>query len=1296
MLSHFSVKRPYTVIVGIALVIILGIVSFQNMTADLLPSMNLPYAVVITTYPGASPEEVELAVSKPVEASMASISNISNISSVSSENMSMVICEFEQSANMDSVTIEMRESLDQISTYWADSITNPMIMKLNPDMLPIMVASVDKEELTSKQITNLVEGSIVPEIESIEGVASVSATGYIEETIQVIIDQEKIDSLNKKIKKSLDNSFAEASEEMKKSQQELEEGKEELEAGKEEMAAQLAQAEDQLTSSQLEMLRGELEINKQLAEISQKEKELIAGEKEIATKEIELQKAKTELEIQKTQLAVFIEQLTLLQTSMEELEEQISDGSTAETELEQQLEVVYYTLSSMGINPEELSEALQEARDSEEKIIAAEKGIEAGLLEISSGKSELASGKEAIAKGKDRLEKAREEIVSGQKPVSEALEELNKKQTIASIDMSIASSQLNTGEKELSNAKTTLEEQKDSAYEKASLDNVISSDMVKGILAAQNFNMPAGYVTEEGIDYLVRVGDKIEDEEALENLIIMDMDMDGIKPIQLSDIAQVITTDNSKDVYAVVNGNPAVMISLEKQTGFSTGEVSDKIKAKFDRLMDQDSDLNITPLMDQGVYIDLIVNSVIQNMLLGGLFAIIVLFLFLKDLKLTFVVACSIPISLITAIVLMYFSGITINIISLSGLALGVGMLVDNSIVVIENIYRLRSEGMPSRKAAVEGARQVSGAILASTLTTVCVFLPIVFTEGITRQLFVDMGLTIAYSLFASLLISLTLVPMMGSGLLKNTKEKNNKWFDKVKAVYGAGLEIALRFKPIVLILAVILLALSVVGAMSNGTSFMPSMESTQATVTLTPPKDATLEETASISEEAMSRILEIDDVETVGAMAGGSGGLDFSGGSSESAVTMYLILKEDKELSGAQLNKLILEKTADLKAELTVNTESMDMSALGGSGISVVVKGKDLDKLQEIASEVEKIVESVKGTIEVSDGLEETTPEFRIIVNKEKASKYNLTVAQVFQDINTKVKEASSATTINTDTKDYDVYVLNKKDQELKREDLEKAKITITEKDGNEKEISLAKVVDFVEIDGPTSINRDAQERYQTVSAAVDDNYNIGLVGNEIEKKLQDYDTPEGYSVVMSGENETINDAIGQVVLMLLLAVAFMYLIMVAQFQSLLSPFIIMFTVPLAFTGGFFGLFFSNNEISVIAMIGFVMLSGIIVNNGIVLVDYINHLRKGGMNKKSAIVTAGKTRLRPIIMTSFTTILGLSTLAFGLGMGADMIQPMAIVTIGGLIYGTLLTLFVIPCIYDVFNRNKSMVEEDI
>ena len=915
----------------------------------------------------------------------------------------------------------------------------------------------------------------------------------------------------------------------------------------------------------------------------------------------------------------------------------------------------------------------------------AQTTISIGEMQITSAESQLEASEKQLESGEKQIESGQEQIDSGWEQIRDGEKQLEE-----------SAQQLKDALKEIADSEEELEEARENAYNQADMNGILTVDTVKSLLAAQNFSMPAGYVTEEGIDYLVRVGDKPEDIETLKKMPLMNTEMDGVDVITLEDVADVFMTDNSADIYTNVNGTPGIMLTIQKQTGYSTGDVSDSILDKFEELKTENENLILITLMDQGIYIDLVMDSIINNVLFGALLAVLILILFLKDWRPTAVVACSIPISIITAIVCMYFSGITLNVISLSGLALGVGMLVDNSIVVIENIYRLRNEGYSAKEAAIKGAGEVAGAIMASTLTTVCVFLPIVFTEGITRQLFVDMGLTIAYSLLASLLVALTVVPAMGSGMLAKAKpKKEGRFFDGMMKVYEKMLALALRWKPVVLILVVVLLVVSTLAAFSRGTAFMPEMDSTQITMSLTMPKDTPLTETAEVTDAVVEKVAEMEEVTDIGAMVSTSSMSMIMGGgnSATNATTIYVSLDENKKRDNVEIAAEISDNIADIleknQAEVEIETSSMDMSALGGSGISIMVKGRELDTMQEIAKDIAAILETVEGTAEVSDGLEESTGELRILVDRNKAIEHGFTVAQVFQQIQTKLSDATSATTLETEIKEYDVYVKNASDMELTRNLVKNLELDRTKQDGTREKVKLSDIATFENTESLNSINRSKQTRYISVTAAIADGYNVGLVSTDVEKALETYEMPTGYSYEMSGENETITDAMNQVYLMLLLAIIFMYLIMVAQFQSLLSPFIIMFTIPLAFTGGFLGLWVSGSEVSVIALIGFVMLAGIIVNNGIVLVDYINQLRADGMEKKEAIMTAGRTRIRPVMMTALTTILALSTMAFSNDMGADMSKPMSIVTIGGLVYGTLLTLVVIPCIYDIFVREK-------
>ena len=1269
MLSRFSVKRPYTVIVSVVLILILGFVSFDKMTVDLLPDMNLPYAMVMTTYTGASPEEVETTVTKPVEQAMATISNIKNVSSSSRENASTVILEFEQTANMDSATIEMRESLDQISSYWPDAVGSPIIMKLNPSMMPIMIPAISVDGKEPAESSRIIEKEVLPEIESLEGVASVSTFGDIEETIRITIKEAKVSNVDSSVQNQLDKKFAEATDALNQAKAQVENGKSQLEEGKNEAAGQMADAEEKLAQGNAELTQGQMEVNAKLSEIDVAEAALEQASAAIDASEQSLNQQKQELEE--------------LNAGREQLEAEYAQvlQAIAESGETEELLLAQNTLAAKLALLEHYDESMA--------------AIEQGLAQVAEGRQTIEGKRAELSQGKEMLLQVQEQLKAGTLSLAQARAQLSTAQLEAALQMSEASTQLAVGETEIKSKEEELKSAKEQAKASANVKAMLTADTIQSLLAAQNFNMPAGYVKEDGIEYLIRVGDKFSSQEELKGLVLVDME--GISPIKLSEVADIERVGNSGETYAKLNGENGILLQVQKQTGYSTGEVTDRVLERFEQIKKDNQDIHVVVLMNQGIYIDMIIGSVLQNLIFGAVLAILILLLFLKDIRPTFVIACSIPISILTAVVLMYFSGVTMNVISLSGLALGVGMLVDNSIVVIENIYRMRNEGHASAKeAAIKGAQQVAGAIMASTLTTVCVFLPIVFTDGIARQLFVDMGLTIAYSLLASLVVALTLVPMMSAGLLRKTEQKESAFFVHLKNGYAFLLEKALRFKVLVLAGALALFALSGVLAMSRGTAFMPDMQSTEISMSITTPDGTSLQDTAEAADKFTKELQKIKDIGDVGGMAM-SGGMMGGGQSVSNQIEFYALLSEKRTMSDDKLQKAIEKIAKDENLELDLSMSNMDMSALGSSGISLQIKGRELDKLQKIAKEVAAIVQDVKGTKNVSDGMEKTTEEMRVAVDKGKAVSHNLTVAQVYQELAKKLKEPASMTSLDTDTVSIDIVVAEQKNQDLTREEIKNMKLDITRQDGTKEQVALKDIASFEEGSGLQSISRDAQSRYISVSAEVDEDDNIGLVSGRVEKALKGYELPEGYTMEMKGEDETINETMTELLKMLGLAVVFMYLIMVAQFQSLRSPFIVMFTVPLAFTGGLLGLWMTKSPVSVIAMVGFVMLSGIIVNNGIVFIDYTNQLTLAGMEQKEALLEAGRTRLRPIIMTALTTILGLSTMAVGFGSGADMVQPMAIVTIGGLIYGTVLTLFVVPCIYALFHKKeKARLREGI
>ena len=1235
MLSKFSVKKPLTVFVAVIIVLVLGVVSYTSMTPDLLPNMDFPYVIIMTTYPGASPEKVEEKVTKPIEQAVSTVENFSQVTSSSNDNYSMVMLELEDDANMDSAMLDIREKLDIASADWDDAVGEPSLLKINPNVLPVMVAAVDIKNMELEELSAFLEDDIIPKLEGVEGVAGVNASGLLESKINVFLKSEKIDKVNENLKNAVAENFDSG-------MKQISDGKAKINSTKSELTAQLA------------------ELNAQLPTLKQTKEQLTT-----------LQTTVTGLETTEAQLESTISQLTELNGTVTELETAMSllpPGTPQYEQAAAALAQIDSQLSSMGLSRGEIGSALSEAQSGYEQTSAGLAQIDTQLSAMGIARGDISSKLAEIDSGIAQMESGIPTIES----------------TLTQLDTSLA--ELEEKEKELIKTKTETVDGTD-------VSKQLTMDSVSKILTAQNFSMPAGYVAEDGVNYLVRVGDKLSGEEELEGLVLFDMGLDGIDPIKLTDVADVVVTDNSAEIYAKINGNDGVVLSFTKQSNAATADVSVNLAERFEKLSEDYEGLQFTPLMDQGDYIELIVDSVVNNLLWGAVLAVVILLIFLKDIRPTLLVALSIPVSLIFAIVLMYFSGVTLNMISLSGLAVGVGMLVDNSVVVIENIYRLRNKGVPAVKAAVAGARQVAGAVTASTLTTVCVFLPIVFVQGITRQLFTDMALTIGYSLLASLIVALTLVPAVSSGLLKNIKPKNHRLFDKALKLYEKGIRWSLGHRAAVIILVIVLLVGSIAAALSRGFIFMPEMESAQITATLQMPEDTKLEDTVAASDAVIEEIQQIDGVETVGAML--SSGSLMSGGSSDSTnVSMYILLSENAKISGAEvadrINAIGEGKDYTLTAS-GASDMSSGMSMMGGSGVGVNLYSDNLDDLTETAKAVAEKLSAVEGIGEVDNGIGDVSPELSITVNKDKAAEKGLTVAQVYMSVSQAVSTETTSTSLAGENGEYSVVVVDPKADDLELDTVKNLKLTVTGFDGSESEVALSDVADISMGETMSSISRVGQRRYLTVTGELEDGYNVSLVTNAAKSALADYTPPTGTTLEFSGENENIMESMTELVKMLLLGVLLVYLIMVAQFQSLLSPFIVMFTIPLAFTGGFLALLIAGMEVSVISMIGFVMLVGIIVNNGIVLVDYINQLRRDGMEKREAIVKAGMTRMRPILMTALTTIIALIGTAFGVGMGSDMMQPVAVVCVGGLIYATFMTLFFVPVMYDLFNRKKEL-----
>lgn len=1398
-MPKFSVKKPYTILVMVVAIIILGFVSLTSMTTDLLPSMSLPYLLVITTYPGASPEKVESTICEPMESALGTIKGVKNVYSTSSENYGLVQLEFVDGTDMDSAMVKVSSALDAVQAGLPEECGTPNIMEISMDMMASVYLAVSYDGKDIKQTSRFVEDTVKPYLERQDGITSISSLGLVENTLVVELSKEKIDSLNDKILAKANDAFAEALEQLEEAKQKLEDAKKELEKGQKELADgqkelnqgknELQDGKDKLESGKQELEDKQNQTNAMLAsqkaalntakanlesiqmklatakaldeamkQIDLKTDEVMALQgcltayqnatnkyltskavidayeatlpaegtpepAEVTQARVDLADAIAEIEALKTSLTgnevleqtwAEIVRLDDTQPTMDQLRQMDwtdpANFATLEATMPVMEAAILTGAGGLAAQKVVLAEQMLFAtggaldydtfKNQVDQILAAQnitdldkaiRDINEGLLKIEQGQMtaaiEFANGKAQISLGEYQMEVAQSQLDAAQAQLDSGKASLKD-----------AEEQLKSGWEEYEKGLAEFEKQREEALRSANADQLLDIATLSKIVYAQNFSMPAGYINDEkDASWLLKVGDNFTSVEEIGDLLLADMDEIG--EVRLVDVADITVIDNADESYARLNGNPGVILSVFKSSTTGTNEVSKNVEKAVAHLEQEHEGLRIVTLMDQGDYITLIIKGVLQSMIIGAALAIVVLALFLKDVKPTIVVAVSIPLSVLTALVLMYFSGISLNMMSLSGLALGIGMLVDNSIVVIENIYRLRSKGVEAPRASVQGTKQVAGAIIASTLTTVSVFAPMVFSTGTVRELLMPISLTIIYTLTASLLVAMTVVPATGSTILRNTKEKAHPLFDKIQNVYGKMLAFCLRVKIVPLSIAIGLLVFSVWAVLRMGLVMIPEMTSNQIQVSVSVPEDIDKEESFRIADQVVDAILSVDGVESVGAMNGATVSLVASAsgsGSSDFHRYSLMVITENEDAGEDEVKQIckdIEEKTADLHCELTIATGMEEMSTFLGSGLSIRVYGDDLEKLDAITRDICEIVGKVEGYTEITNGQDEPDQVVHLVLDRDAAMRQGLTVAQIFAELNKELTRSATATQVTLDGENMKIIVKDKRDPLLKESILDYTfPIKETDDDGFTRTVDhpLSEFATVCIEDGVQSISRENQSRYMTVTASVAEGYNATLLNRELEPLLAEYELPSGYSFsAAGGESEAVNEMIFQMMKVILMGLAFIYLVMVAQFQSLLSPFIVLFTVPLAFTGGLIGLLVMGEPLSVMGMMGFVVLLGTVVNNGIVFVDYANQLRIGGLDREDALIATGQTRMRPILMTALTTILAMASLLFGDDMASQMSRGMAIVVAGGLAYATLMTLFIIPVVYDILFKRK-------
>ncbi|HIY05368.1 MAG TPA: efflux RND transporter permease subunit [Candidatus Anaerotignum merdipullorum] len=1015
MISKLAIRRNVTTWMMTMVVFLGGILAYLNLDMELMPEMDIPIAVVSTTYVGAGPEEIETLVTEPLEESLSTVANVDTVTSVSSSNASMVLVQFVDGTDIDIASMDMREVLDRVKSELPDDAGEPNIIKMDLNALPITLG-VTAENMDLTALNEMLEENVVNRLERIEGVASVDLVGGVEREVRITIDPDK--------------------------------------------------------------------------------------------------------------------------------------------------------MAGYGISATQLAQ----------------------------------------------------------------------------------------------------------------------------VLAAENMNLPSGSLSQGSTTVQVRTLGEFENIEEIRNLPITTAS-GGL--IHLSDVASVEEMEVDRDSFSIIDGNYGIMISVNKQSTANLVDVSDKLNQEMASINADYPELEMVMLTDTANYIEMSLSNVTETALLSAVIAFFVLLVFLKNMVTSLIIAMSIPTSIMATFALMYATGMSMNVISMGGLAIGIGMLVDNSVVVLDSIYQYYERGYSATEAAETGAKEMTMAVTASTLTTVAVFLPIAFVGGSVGQLMNSLSFTICFSLISSLVVSVTFVPMASAMFLRreSTKKKRKHkllrrisyawdvFFDRLNGGYEKLIRAALYHprRTIVIVLAAFLGSLCTIPI--TGVDFMDETDEGVANISIEMPNGTDLDTTEETVWEALYRLQDIPEVELMYASVGGS---MLSSGTSSATITMNLVDKTQRERSTQEVCEEVQTLLQSIPgAEITASASSSAMGSFGGADISFNVYGYDSETLIQVEDDLVELLSNTPGLTEVEGSTGETVPEARVIIDRNKASLYGITTASIASSLNTAIS-GSTATQYKMDGTEIDV-VIRYDTQELNYlTDLNN--ITVTSAYGGEIPLSSIAAVEMSE--SATSITRENQKNYITIEASAND-----LSGNEaqrlVEETLAGYEFPDGCTYDFGGTLEMMNEAMNSLLTALVVAVLLVYMIMASQFESLRYPAIIMFAMPLAFTGAILGLFITGNTITMTAMMGFVMLAGVVVNNGIVLVDYTNQLMGRGMRCYEALVTAGPRRLRPILMTTLTTILGMVPMVLSQSEGSEKMRTMALSVIFGLSLSSLVTLVFIPVLYAWMNSRK-------
>mgnify|MGYP004507810819 FL=1 len=1280
-MEKFSVKKPFTVLVAVIMVLMLGFVALTKMQTNLLPDVSTPYLMVVTVYPGASPERVESEVSDVMENALGTVSGVETITATSAENYNLLLMQFNEGTDMNSALVKVSNKIDQTTASLPSSCLTPSIIEYNLNMNAFMTVAVSREGSDVYALSDFVSDTLVPYVERKGGVSSVSTNGLIEKLVQVQLNQSKIDVINERLLEVIDVQLAEA-------KAQLDDAEAQINAGRKEYEKQLKNfgntVSDQVMSQMGTQVADAVTIVRDQAQALLESVNQLIG----VVQEPEIQQA-------------LIEVRDGLQHVMDQFNE------TGMRDIDSLIEIV----AELRTITDKLTTALQQLQ----ARLNVETGTEGSTATDLADDLQVQQSLSTIYKTLESTIKAMDNVPDLMNSFSQALGSYSYQQLNAYMQFSEARDMLNNYETQFKEAQQQYEDAKQKALASADVTKMLDIDTLAQLIYAQNFSMPAGYVDDkDGNSWLLKVGEEYNSVEDIEGALLLHVD--GFGDVRLSDVADVEIIDNAEESYTRLNGERAAVLKIFKSTSSSASTVSDNCLAAFRELEAQYDGLHVVVLSNQGNYITIIVKSILSSMAIGAALAIIVLAIFLKDIKPTLVVGISIPLSVIFAVALMYFTGLDMNVMTLAGLSLGIGMLVDNSVVVIENVYRLRSRGIPAARAAVMGTRQVGMSIVASTLTSVCVFLPVIFSSSIVRSLLQPMSLCIGYCLAASLIVAMTVVPAASATVLKKAEPKKLAWFEKIQNGYGKSLAWCLQHRALPLVAAVVLLVFCVWRVASMGVVLLPTITSNEASITLSTDDSLSKEDSYAVAGQVVEAVMGVENVEEVGITTDTSVmGLDISQLGLPSAITSLLnaansygsyqlnvMLKEDLSSSEIEAARQALVDATSGIEHCTASVEISGMQELTSqlaSGLSVKVYGADAETLSQLGEKVVEMVNETEGFANATTGLGNGDSTINLHIDRDKVRSYGLTVAQVYQQIAAQLTTTTTAQTpVVIDGTSMNVQISDNLDPVTKENMMDLTFTTsVMSADGTTATgtCTLADMATWVEGTAPDSITSENQTQFITVTADTLEGYNTTVQSRELQKKLEAFaqtsEMPEGCSFSMGGESDTVNYMVNEMVQWMALALPFVYLVMVAQFQSLLSPFIVLFTVPLAFTGGLLGLLATGQQLTMISLMGFIVLMGTVVNNGIVFVDYTNQLRLGGMDRRAALIATGKTRMRPILMTTLTTVLAMLQMVFSDDMASQLMSGMAIVIICGLSYATLMTLYIVPIMYDILFKKPPL-----